>query len=104
VVEDQNHLESYCREYCTASTIGRHETDEQAAENSNDDRLFWVFLSRIWTAWRKSLVIVTPDIVVRWHRKGFNFSGNSNPKVREDLTSIVISASLSEKWPKPIRA
>ena len=35
------------------------------------DRLFWVFLSRIWSPWRKSLVIVKPDTVVRWHRKGF---------------------------------
>ena len=35
------------------------------------DRLFWVFLSLIWSPWRKSLVIVTPDTVVRWHRKGF---------------------------------
>ena len=35
------------------------------------DRLFWVLLSRIWIPWRKSLVIVKPDTVVRWHRKGF---------------------------------
>ncbi len=35
------------------------------------DRLFWILLSRIWSPWRKSLVIVKPDTVVHWHRKGF---------------------------------
>jgi len=35
------------------------------------DRLFWVWISRIWKWWRESLIIVKPDTVVRWHRKGF---------------------------------
>ena len=37
------------------------------------DRLFWVLLSRIWTPWRKSLVILKPDTVVHWNHKGFKF-------------------------------
>jgi putative transposase len=35
------------------------------------DRLFWVFLARIWTKWRHSLHVVRPETVVRWHRQGF---------------------------------
>jgi putative transposase len=35
------------------------------------DRLFWVLLSRLWCRWREVLIIVKPDTVVRWHRKGF---------------------------------
>jgi len=35
------------------------------------DRIFWVFLSRIWSNWRSVLVIVQPDTVVRWHQRGF---------------------------------
>ena len=35
------------------------------------DRLFWVYLSRIWRDWRSTLVIVQPETVVAWHRKGF---------------------------------
>jgi len=35
------------------------------------DRLFWVWISRIWQWWRQSLIVVKPDTVVRWHRKGF---------------------------------
>jgi hypothetical protein len=35
------------------------------------DRIFWVWLSRLWIGWRSALVIVQPDTVVRWHRQGF---------------------------------
>ena len=35
------------------------------------DRLFWVGLTRIWAGWRRSLVIVTPDTVLRWQRRRF---------------------------------
>jgi hypothetical protein len=35
------------------------------------DRLLWVWLSRIWSDWRSALVIVKPETVVAWHRKGF---------------------------------
>ncbi len=35
------------------------------------DRAFWVFLSRFWKGWRDILIIVKPETVIRWHRKGF---------------------------------
>ena len=35
------------------------------------DRLFWVILSRLWPRWREALVIVRPETVIGWHRKGF---------------------------------
>src|SRR5437870_3048574 len=35
------------------------------------DRLFWVWLSRLWTGWRSTLVIVQPATVLAWHRRGF---------------------------------
>src|SRR5262245_20561977 len=35
------------------------------------DRLFWVWLSRIWLEWRVPLLIVKPETVIGWHRKGF---------------------------------
>lgn len=37
------------------------------------DRLFWVWLSRMWCGWRKTLLIVKPDTVVRWHRHWFGW-------------------------------
>src|SRR5436309_6326371 len=35
------------------------------------DRIFWIFLSRLWTGWRHSLQVVRPETVVGWHRQGF---------------------------------
>ena len=35
------------------------------------DRLLWVWLSRLWTGWRSALVIVKPETVIAWHRRGF---------------------------------
>ena len=35
MVEVQNHLESRCRKPCASPTIGRNETGEQSAEDSN---------------------------------------------------------------------
>ena len=37
------------------------------------DRRLWVWLSRSWSRWRSALVIVKPDTVVDWHRRGFRW-------------------------------
>jgi putative transposase len=38
---------------------------------SSVDKLFWVGLRRVWRGWRGSLILVTPETVVRWHGAGF---------------------------------
>jgi len=35
------------------------------------DRCLWAWLSHVWGGWRTVLVIVQPETVVVWHRKGF---------------------------------
>jgi hypothetical protein len=35
------------------------------------DRLLWVWLSRVWAGWRNAIVIVKPETVLTWHRRGF---------------------------------
>ncbi|MDH4282651.1 MAG: hypothetical protein OEV36_08375 [Myxococcales bacterium] len=35
------------------------------------DRAFWVALSRLLPDWQNALIIVKPETVVGWHRKGF---------------------------------
>ena len=37
----------------------------------NRDRVFWVWLSKLWPGWRSVLVIVEPQTVVRWHLEVF---------------------------------
>src|SRR5450631_1332692 len=35
------------------------------------DRLLWAWLCEVWRDWRSALVIVKPETVIAWHRKGF---------------------------------
>jgi putative transposase len=35
------------------------------------DKLFWVLARRFWSEWKRALIIVSPETVVRWHRSGF---------------------------------
>jgi putative transposase len=35
------------------------------------DRRFWIFACRLFSGWHRSLIIVRPDTVVGWHRKGW---------------------------------
>jgi hypothetical protein len=64
------------------------------------DRLFWVLLSRLWTGWRKSVVIVKPDTVVRWHHNGFKlfwkFKSKSpgRPRVSRQIRDLETSLTI----------
>jgi putative transposase len=35
------------------------------------DRMLWVWLLRVWDEWRPAVVIVKPETVLAWHRRGF---------------------------------
>ncbi len=35
------------------------------------DKLFCVFARRLWSGWKRSLIVVTPETVVRWNRTAF---------------------------------
>ena len=37
------------------------------------DRWFWVAVSRLWSEWKSSLLLVEPETVVQWHRRGFRY-------------------------------
>jgi hypothetical protein len=37
----------------------------------NSDRIFWSWLSRLWSGWRSALLIVQPQTIVKWHQLGF---------------------------------
>ena len=42
------------------------------------DRAFWVLLYRLWAHCLDTVVIVEPESVLRWHRRGFGRSGSGN--------------------------
>jgi transposase InsO family protein len=37
------------------------------------NRIFWLWLARCWDGWREALMVVKPETVIRWHRKGFKY-------------------------------
>ena len=39
------------------------------------DRLLWAWLSQVWVDRRSSLLILKPETVIGWHRKGFRLYG-----------------------------
>jgi len=76
------------------------------------DRCLWVWLSRFWSGWRSSLIIVKPETVIGWHRQGFCWysawksivGASSNPPLRRseasqerDQRPLVICVQLWEK-------
>ena len=72
------------------------------------DRIFWVLLSRIWSPWRRSLVIVRPDTVVRWHHKSFKLfwkfksKGPGRPQVSREIRHLVRRmAKANSSWGAP---
>jgi putative transposase len=74
------------------------------------DRLLWVILSRLWTQWRTALVIVKPETVIAWHRKGFGLywcwkskAGKSGrPCVSREILELIRQISIANPlWGAP---
>ena len=60
------------------------------------DKLFWVAIRRFWTAWQQSLIAVTPETVVRWHRGGFRLYWKLISKVRRPVGRQQTSKEVRE--------
>src|SRR5713101_8879307 len=60
------------------------------------DKLFWVLASRFWSDWKKSLLVVTPETVVRWHRAGFRLYWGFISKLRKQVGRKRLSREVRE--------
>src|ERR1700704_5450052 len=73
------------------------------------DRLLWVWLLRVWTDWRTALVIVKPETVITWHRRGFRlfwtWKGRrriGRPTVPSDVRALIRTMSQANPlWGAP---
>src|SRR6266852_3731310 len=73
------------------------------------DRWLWIELSRIWMGWRTTLVIVKPETVIAWHRRGFRrwWTWRSRrrlgrPTVPADVRSLIRTMSQANpRWGAP---
>jgi len=76
---------------------------------TNADRAFWVALARLWPDWQNALILVKPETVIGWHRKGFKLywawksrnRGGRPPINREIRTLIVRMPRENPTWGAP---
>ena len=69
------------------------------------DRVFWAALFHFWPRWKRTLVIVKPDTVVRWHRKGFKLywqwiskPGPGRPPLSAEVQELIKRFVLDNSW------
>jgi putative transposase len=60
------------------------------------DKLFWVLLYRFWSSWKKTLIVVSPDTVIRWHRAGFRFYWQLISRVRKPVGGNPVTKEIRE--------
>jgi putative transposase len=73
------------------------------------DRLLWTWLSRSWAAWRTALVIVKPETVIAWHRRGLRLWWTwksrrraGRPSVPADVIQLIRTISQANMlWGAP---
>jgi putative transposase len=74
------------------------------------DRLFWACLFAVWQQWRGSLIVVKPETVVLWHRKGFALywmhlskrNGAGRPGTGKDIRDLIHKmANANPTWRSP---
>jgi transposase InsO family protein len=72
---------------------------------SSLDRTFWVALHQLWPRWKEVLVIVKPETVIRWHRKGFRLywralsrRGPGRPRVPQEVRELIRRLAFENGW------
>ena len=74
------------------------------------DRIFWVWLRRVWGEWKSVLMIVKAETVVAWHRKGFRLFWTwkirrgkpGRPSVPQEVRNLIRMMSRNNpRWGAP---
>ena len=60
------------------------------------DKLFWVVACRFWSDWKKPLLLVAPQTVVRWHRAGFLLYWSMISRIRKRMGRSRISREVRD--------
>ena len=74
------------------------------------DRLFWIMLCCFWSNWQEPLIIVKPETVIQWHRKGFKLywrfksqqKGSGRPPISPEIRDLILKmAAANPLWGAP---
>src|SRR5215475_14425201 len=71
------------------------------------DRLLWAWLCEAWSDWR--LVVVKPETVIGWHRKGFRLFWTwkvgrgqpGRPPVSKEIRQLIRRMAATIRWGAP---
>ena len=75
----------------------------------NADRAFWVALRSAWARWTNALILVKPDTVTKWHRKGFRLFWRwkskprkpGRPRIEKEIRDLILKIALENGWGAP---
>src|SRR5260370_31326583 len=73
------------------------------------DRILWVWLSQLWNDWRSALLLLKPETIIAWHRKGFRLYWNwksrhleGRPSASNEVRNLIRQMSLAyPRWGEP---
>lgn len=73
------------------------------------DRALWAWLSQAWDGWRSAVIIVKPETVITWHRRGFRLfwrwksrGRNGRPGVSPEVRALIRELSTANPlWGAP---
>src|SRR5437773_3395367 len=74
------------------------------------DRLLWAWLCGVWDDWRSALIVVKPETVIAWHRKGFRLFWTwkvghgqpGRPSVPKDIRDLIrLMSRANPTWGAP---
>ena len=83
-------------------------TSPRRARWSPTDKLLWTWLARVWRGWRVPLMLVTPETVIGWHRRGFRAwwtwrsRRRGRPPMAPDIRALILTmAKANPTWGAP---
>ncbi len=71
------------------------------------DRVLWAFILYRWSGWRRSLIVVQPETVIKWHRRAFRLfrqwkSRGGRPSIRSEIRGLIREMARSNPtWGAP---
>ncbi len=80
------------------------------AKIQDSDRIFWILMRRLLDSWRDTLLIVKPETVIKWHRKGWRYYWGrksrrgrpGRPKIGQEVIELIRRMSIENvTWGAP---